>query len=130
MLKIGASVMGIDDLFGQRVFQDRVYREVSSTRRFLDSHLRIALDEKRAMPTTRLALPARQRDIEMGAEFINRERFTDDVHRTKRVQQFPQSLRLDTVNLNVPVLRLLAHQLVAHATADQQRAASFAADGF
>src|SRR6267142_2049142 len=66
----------------------------------------------------------------MGAEFVNRERLSYNVHSAEPIEQFAQSGRLNAVNLNVPVPRRPAHEFVTHATSHQQRATTFAANAF
>ena len=48
----------------------------------------------------------------------------DDVNIAESVKNLAQLVRLDAVHLEVPVFRLEAHQLVAHAAADEHRTAT------
>ena len=65
---------------------------------------------------------SRHRDIKVGAQFVHGEGFTDSIYFAKLVQQFPQTTRLNSVDLQVPVFRLPAHEFVAHTAPNQQRA--------
>ncbi len=60
----------------------------------------------------------------MSAELVNGERLAHNVNSAKVIQKYAQTRRLDAVDFEVPVLRLLAHQLVAHAAANQERASA------
>src|SRR5205823_10457026 len=86
-------------------------------------------DEERAMAATRLALSSWNRNIKVRAELVNGERFAHHVNRSKSIENLAQPRRLNPINFQVPILRLPAHQLIAHTTADQQRATASIADG-
>src|SRR5207237_4201525 len=66
----------------------------------------------------------------MISQFVNRKRFADGIDFAERIKNFPQLLRLDAVNFNVPILRLDAHQFIAHAAADEHRASAVFANDF
>jgi hypothetical protein len=66
----------------------------------------------------------------MRSELVNGERFTNDVHRSKSVENLAETSRLNSVNFQIPILRLLAHQLVAHTAANQQRASALLTNRF
>src|SRR5437667_2943589 len=76
------------------------------------------------MPAPRPALAARQRDIDVRTEFVNGEGLADDIDWTKLIKQSAQLLRCERVDFKVPILRLAAHQTIAHAAADKQRASA------
>ena len=81
------------------------------------------------MTAAALSFTPRERNIKVWTQLINRERLADDVHISEPIQQLPQVAGLDSVNFQVPVLRLLAHQLIPHTTADEQRASAGIANG-
>ena len=56
----------IDDLAGQRVFQDRVDRKIATPgARLLERHFRIALDDESPMSLAGLSFPPRDRNVEI-----------------------------------------------------------------
>src|SRR5947209_7984171 len=81
------------------------------------------------MTAAGLALASWDRNIKVRAELVNRESFAHHVNRSKSIENIAKTRRLDPINFQVPILRLPAHQLIAHTTADQQRATTFIADG-
>ena len=73
------------------------------------------------MTTTGLPFTTRDRNVEMLAELVDSEGFPNDVDWSKLVQDLAQARRVEIVDLEVPVFRLRAHQLIANAAADKQR---------
>src|SRR5215203_2832623 len=65
----------------------------------------------------------------MMPEFVNRERFADNVHWSKLIEDLTQPGRLQLINFEIPVLRLDPHQFVAHTTTDEQRTAAGLVNG-
>src|SRR5882724_10234355 len=76
------------------------------------------------MAAARFAFATRQRDVEMRADFVNGEGFTDNVDLSESIKYFSQTRRIDSINFNVPILWPAAHQLVAYAPAHEQGATS------
>ena len=106
LLKIIAAMERIENLLRQRILQNRINRKVAPSRRFFERHRRIAFDEKPAMSAAGLSLPPRHRNIQVRAEFVNRERFADDIHIAELIQQLAQSRRLNPINFEIPIFRL------------------------
>src|SRR5215470_4444855 len=79
------------------------------------------------MTTARFAFTTWNRDIEMRSEFVNRECFAHDVDRAELIENFAQLLRRNSVDFQIPVFWLRAHQLVTHTAADKQRAPALGA---
>src|SRR5258706_1172066 len=119
-LNVFAAVEWINDRAGQRILHNRVDGEVATARRIVDCHRGIAFNDKGAMATTGLSLAARQRNIKVCSQFINRERFADDVDRSDLIKQRAQFVGLNSVSFDVPILRLLAHEQITDTTADEQ----------
>ena len=118
----------VDDLAGQRIFQYRIDCEIPTRAGLSEGHIRVALDDEPAMTSPDLSLTPRQRNVEVLPELVNRKRFADHVHVAEPVEDRAELVRLNTVNLKVPVLWLDAHQLVAHASADEHRTPAAAVD--
>src|SRR5205085_3103848 len=97
-------------------------RKVAPLRCFLDRHRWLAFDEERAMAAPRLSFTTRQRHIKVRPEFVNGERFADNVNRSNLIEQLTQTSRIDPIYFQIPILRLPAHQFIAHTTSDEQRA--------
>jgi hypothetical protein len=81
------------------------------------------------MAASLFSFAARERDVEVVPEFIDRERFADRIHAPELFQQRTQPRGFDAVNFHVPVLRHAPHQFIAHATADEQRASARLSNG-
>src|ERR1043166_5667288 len=86
LLNVSSTVVRIDQLAGQWILEDRVDCEVAAPRRFGNAHRGIAFDHKCLVTSSRLALAARHRNIEVMAQLVNSERLPDHVHWTKLVQ--------------------------------------------
>ena len=71
------------------------------------------------MTTAGLVFATRQGNIQVGADFVNGKGFTDDVYLSESIKHFFQPRRFNSIDFNVPILRLPAHQLVAHTPADE-----------
>jgi hypothetical protein len=65
----------------------------------------------------------------MRAEFVDGEGFTYGVDLTELRQEISEQRRLNTVNFQVPILGLPAHQLIADTTSHQQGATTGTANG-
>ena len=63
-------------------------------------------------------------------QLVDGECFADDVYRTKLVEHCPQPGRVNPVDLQIPILRLVAHQGVANTTTDKQCSTACVANGF
>src|SRR5437763_12571144 len=81
------------------------------------------------MAATHLALASWNRNIKMRPELVNGERFANHVNLSEWIENFAETRGFNSINFQVPILRLPAHQLIAHTAADQQRATAFIADG-
>src|SRR5258705_4731719 len=127
-LDVFFAAAGINDFFGQRIFQYRVDRKVASRTSFLKRHPGIAFDDKPLMTTADLSVTSWYRDIQIVAELVNCERLADDIDIAKLIQDLLQLFRLDPVDLEIPLGRFDPHQLIAHASADEHRAATDFAD--
>jgi len=135
----------VDDLARQRVFQNSVDGKIPPPARFLDRHVRVTLDHEPAMPAADLPLAPRDRNIKIMPDLINRERFPDGfqpsvvtlartaarsgrmltvIRLCKIEENILQPSRLDTENLQIPILRLNAHQLIPDTAADKHGAAA------
>ena len=65
----------------------------------------------------------------MRPELVNGEGLANHVNRSKSIENLAKPRRLNSINFQVPILWLPAHQLIAHTTAYQQRAPTFIAHG-
>src|SRR4051812_37659370 len=65
------------------------------------------------MAFTRLSLATWNRNIEIAAKLINREGFTDDNTFTNRVKDLQQLCGSNSVDSEVPSLRVFPHKLIA-----------------
>ncbi len=120
--KVRAPVERIDDLVGARIGEDGVDGEVAAARGLRHVHVRVAFDDEAAMAAPGFALAARQRHVQIRAQLIDRERLADRIHAPQPFEQRAQTFRRNAVDFNVPILRRMPQQRIAHAAADQQRA--------
>src|SRR6185503_13708666 len=114
----------INDLAGQWILHNRVDAEIAPASRIFDCHRGITFNDESTMTTTELSFAARQRNIQVRSQLINSERFADDVYRANLIKQGTQFFGLNSVDFDIPILRLLAHEQIANTTAHEQRAST------
>ena len=125
--KVAAAVEWVQVLAGERIPRDGVDGEIAAARGVLERQVRIPCHLEAAMAATRFRLAAGQRHIDV-AGFINLKTATDGFDAPPRFEDLPQPLGGEAVHFDVDVLRLAAHQTVAHPAADDERAAARVAD--
>ena len=130
-LKVGASAPRVDDLACERVFVDRVDREVASRRRLADGKRRVAGHLERAMPEAELRLAARRRDVDVEmVELDDPERCAHEVELEAFRENALEIRGGDSEALYVDVGGDPSEQPVAHAAADHQGPAAGRAHEF
>src|SRR5690606_24525610 len=95
----------------------------ATSRRIGERQVRVALDAERPVPATGLRLAARQRHVEPG-HLEDGEALADGVDPAETLDDGSQRVDVETEDLDVDVFRLAAHELVAHPTATDERAAA------
>src|SRR5262249_49486935 len=125
---VSPAVEGIEVLLGERVPQNCVDREVAASCGVLDGHLRIARDVEPAMAAARLRLAARERHVDI-ARFEHLAALADGLDAAQRLEQRLHAIGRNTKDLDVDVFDGPAHQSIAHPAADDECAATGAANG-
>ncbi len=127
-LEIPAAVERILVLAGERIPGDGVNCEVAPSRGLFQWEVRLTRHGEAAMPASGLRLAPRQRDVQT-CHLVDGEALADGVDAAERFQDLLQTCGVDAKDLEVDVLRRMAHQPVAHPAADDERAAAGRADG-
>src|SRR4029079_7673074 len=76
------------------------------------------------MTFPRFALASRYRYVKIAAKFVNGKSLTHYNYFAKLIEHLAELCWLYTVDLEIPIFRLDAHQLIANTSADEHRAAS------
>ena len=90
----------------QNIFHYRIDGKISTFGGFLKRHVWIAFDNETFMSPRNFSLSARQRNIQILPDFIDRKRFANRINSAELLEDFFQFARLNSINLNVKIFRL------------------------
>ena len=123
-LEVGAAAPGIDELAGRGIPEDRVERKVAPLGGVFRRHRRVRLDLEIRMLHAGAVLAARHGDVDRQVLELGHAEGRADGHDPELAAQGGlDRARTQAVDLDVEIGDGHAHQSVAHATADEARAA-------